>query len=56
MAYEKQTFTDGEVLTAAQLNHIEDGLEAFDSQMGDVDAALDAILAIQETLIGGETE
>lgn len=26
MAYEKQNFTDGQVLTAAQLNHIEDGI------------------------------
>lgn len=28
MAYEKQNFTDGSVLTAAQLNHIEDGIVA----------------------------
>jgi hypothetical protein len=28
MAYEKQNFTDGRVLTAAQLNHIEDGIAA----------------------------
>ena len=26
MAYEKQNFTDGKVLTAAQLNHMEDGI------------------------------
>ena len=26
MAYEKQNFTDGAVLTAAALNHIEDGI------------------------------
>lgn len=28
MAYEKQSFEDGKVLTAAQLNHIEDGVVA----------------------------
>ena len=26
MAYTKQTFEDGKVLTAAQLNHMEDGI------------------------------
>lgn len=26
MGYEKQNFTDGQVLTAAQLNYIEDGV------------------------------
>ena len=29
MAYEKQNFTDGQVLSAAQLNHIEDGIAAI---------------------------
>lgn len=28
MAYEKQNFVDGQVLTANQLNHMEDGIEA----------------------------
>ena len=28
MAYERQNFRDGDVLTAAQLNHIEDGIIA----------------------------
>lgn len=26
MSYKKQNFTDGQILTAAQLNHIEDGV------------------------------
>lgn len=30
MAYEKQNFTDGQVLTAEQLNHIEDGIVAVE--------------------------
>lgn len=29
MSYEKQNFTDGQVLTAEQLNHIEDGIVAL---------------------------
>lgn len=28
MSYSKQNFTDGQTLTAAQLNHIEDGIAA----------------------------
>ena len=34
MAYVKQNFTDGAVLTAAQLNHIEDGVYALFEMMG----------------------
>ena len=30
MAYKKQNFTDGQVLTAEHLNHIEDGISAMD--------------------------
>lgn len=30
MAYEKQNFTDGKVLTAAHLNHIENGILAIE--------------------------
>lgn len=30
MAYQKQNFTDGQVLTAEHLNHIEDGISAMD--------------------------
>lgn len=32
MAYKKQNFTDGQVLTAAHLNYIEDGLEELSGQ------------------------
>lgn len=28
MSYEKQNFVDGQTLTAAQLNHMEDGIAA----------------------------
>ena len=34
MAYSKQNFTDGEVLTAAQLNRIEDGLYELFEKIG----------------------
>ena len=30
MAYEKQNFVDGQILTAEHLNHIEDGISAMD--------------------------
>lgn len=30
MAYKKQNFTDGQVLTADHLNHIENGISAMD--------------------------
>lgn len=32
MAYSKQTFVAGQVLTAANMNHIEDGLESLDAE------------------------
>ena len=32
MAYEKQDFIKGQKLTAAQMNHIEDGLKAADDK------------------------
>ena len=33
MSYEKQTFKDGQTLTAAHLNHIEDGLAAVEASI-----------------------
>ena len=33
MGYQKQNFADGEVLSASQLNHIEDGITAFESSV-----------------------
>lgn len=43
MSYEKQTFKDGQVLTAAHLNHIEDGIAAAESASGGASAALTAL-------------
>lgn len=31
MSYTKQNFVDGQTLTAAQLNHIEDGIVALEA-------------------------
>ena len=42
--YIKQNFIDGNVLTAAQLNHMEEGI----ALIGDVDVALTAILELQQ--------
>lgn len=36
MAYEKQNFVDGQVLTADQMNHIEDGIAKVESQVANV--------------------
>ena len=40
MSYEKQNFADGQTLTAAHLNHMEDGIAAAESASGGASAAL----------------
>ena len=46
MSYTKQNFVDGTVLTAAQLNHMEDGIEAAAAGGGyDLDEIVEAVLA-----------
>lgn len=40
MSYEKQNFTDGQTLTAAHLNHNEEGIAAAESASGGASAAL----------------
>ena len=32
MSYEKQTWANGDIITAEKLNHIEDGIEAIESE------------------------
>lgn len=49
MSYIKQDFKDGDVLTATQLNHMEEGI----ALIGSVDDALTEILALQQALLGG---
>lgn len=56
MSYEKQNFTDGQVLSANHLNHIENGVKNNADSIGDVKTALDSIIAIQNELIGGDGE
>ena len=34
MSYQKQNFANGEVLTASQMNHIEDGIADLESNSG----------------------
>lgn len=36
MSYEKQNFVDGQILTAAQLNHMGDGIQAVGNQLMDL--------------------
>lgn len=47
--YTKQSFEDGQVLTAAHLNYMEEGI----ALIGSVDQALEELIALQEALIGG---
>ena len=42
--YIKQNFEDDQILTAAQLNHMEEGI----ALIGAVDEALDGILSLQQ--------
>ena len=53
MAYEKLNLKDGVVVNEAHLRHIEEGIAAVDESVGDIEAALDSILEIQNALIGG---
>lgn len=51
MSYQKQNFANGEVLTAPQLNHIEDGIvdveSAVNENKGVVDKIIDPTLSIE---------
>ena len=62
MSYTKQKFVNNQtVLTAAMMNHIEDGIVENEAKIGQlseeigaIDTALDAILTMQNSYIGGE--
>lgn len=43
MAYEKQTFVDGNPLSAAELDHIEEGIIALEDKMEESGAGIVAI-------------
>lgn len=44
MSYQKQNFANGEVLTASQLNHIEDGIVDVESAVNENKAVVDKII------------
>ena len=52
MAYEKQNFTDGSVLTATQLNHMEDGIKAAHDSMDGSASVLMVGLSCESTQPG----
>lgn len=54
MAYQKQNFTDGSVLTAGHLNHIEEGLAAV-AEMLDVVARLSEVTLLASAWTGGDS-
>lgn len=57
MAYEKQTFTDGEILTAEQLNHIENGLSDLQGRISSVSTDLARIgITVNSSLIPRVTD
>lgn len=49
MSYQKQNFANGEVLTASQLNHMEDGIVAEASRAEQAEQALDTRTAALES-------
>lgn len=57
MALNKCNYIDGVTrITAQNLNDIQDAICVLETNTGDISAALDHILGIQENLIGGEGE
>lgn len=56
MSYIKQNFNNGKILKADNLNAIEDGIVAVHDMIGDIDTILDSIIALQESLIGGNID
>ena len=44
MSYQKQNFANGEVLTAAQLNHIENGIVDLESAVNENKTVVDKII------------
>lgn len=44
MSYQKQNFANGEVLTAPQLNHIEDGIVDLESAVNENKGVVDKII------------
>ena len=55
MALSKCNYIDGVTrITAKNLNDIQDAICDLETSTGDISAALDHILGIQENLIGGE--
>lgn len=47
MSYQKQNFANGEVLTASQLNHMEDGIVAEASRAKGEEQRLDAAITAE---------
>ncbi len=54
MAYQKQNFTDGSVLTAEHLNHIEEGIAAV-AEMLDVVARLSEVTLLASAWTGADS-
>ena len=55
MAYVKQGFSDGEVLTAAQLNHMEEGIEAAHKKEMPAPAKLATVTILASAWVGSDS-
>ena len=54
MTYEKQNFTDGSTLFAAQLNHIEDGIVQIVSEIGVSSATIGTVELLAANWVASE--
>lgn len=55
MDYKCHDFCSGQVLKAKELNEMDQAIGDLCECVGDVDTALDGIIAIQNELIGGDS-
>lgn len=55
MAYEKQNFTDGQVLKAEHLNRIEDGIVAIEKLIGGAAARLSSVTLLASQWVGSDS-
>ena len=46
MSYEKQTWQNGDVITAAKLNHIENGIDAVDNDVSTLNSKVNGMITV----------
>lgn len=53
MAYEKQTWNDGDIITAEKLNHIEDGIDSAGVDIKKIEIISSTLSISHSSLVGG---